>query len=94
MKLLESKLSVVVHTSFIFVFDRGPFSVVRRCVHRQTGRQFAVKIVDVAKFASSPGLSVDGLSLLLVVFLLFIPLKFRSEKRSDDLSHFKTSPYC
>ncbi|XP_018580227.1 peripheral plasma membrane protein CASK [Anoplophora glabripennis] len=40
---------------------RGPFSVVRRCIHRQTGQQFAAKIVDVAKFTSSPGLSTDDL---------------------------------
>uniref|UniRef100_A0A0L8HB86 Protein kinase domain-containing protein n=1 Tax=Octopus bimaculoides TaxID=37653 RepID=A0A0L8HB86_OCTBM len=40
---------------------RGPFSVVRRCVHRESGQQFAVKIVDVAKFTSSPGLSSDDL---------------------------------
>ena len=40
---------------------KGPFSLVRRCVHRQTGEQFAVKIVDVAKFTSSPGLSLDDL---------------------------------
>ncbi|GAB1599525.1 hypothetical protein Ahia01_000229800, partial [Argonauta hians] len=39
----------------------GPFSVVRRCVHRESGQQFAVKIVDVAKFTSSPGLSSDDL---------------------------------
>ncbi|XP_068912698.1 peripheral plasma membrane protein CASK isoform X8 [Tenebrio molitor] len=40
---------------------RGPFSIVRRCIHRQTGQQFAAKIVDVAKFTSSPGLSTDDL---------------------------------
>ncbi|KAK3932408.1 Peripheral plasma membrane protein CASK, partial [Frankliniella fusca] len=39
----------------------GPFSVVRRCIHRTTGQQFAVKIVDVAKFTSSPGLSTADL---------------------------------
>lgn len=44
---------------FILSF-RGPFSLVRRCIHRQTGQQFAVKIVDVAKFTSSPGLSTSG----------------------------------
>ncbi|KAK3569364.1 hypothetical protein QTP86_026786, partial [Hemibagrus guttatus] len=37
----------------------GPFSVVRRCINRETGQQFAVKIVDVAKFTSSPGLSTE-----------------------------------
>ncbi|XP_041482515.1 peripheral plasma membrane protein CASK-like [Lytechinus variegatus] len=39
----------------------GPFSEVRRCIHRDTGQQFAVKIVDVAKFTSSPGLSTEDL---------------------------------
>ncbi|XP_071451420.1 peripheral plasma membrane protein CASK isoform X6 [Hetaerina americana] len=43
------------------VIGRGPFSVVRRCIHRQTSQQFAVKIVDVAKFTSSPGLSTSDL---------------------------------
>ncbi|KAG5339088.1 CSKP protein, partial [Acromyrmex heyeri] len=40
---------------------RGPFSVVRKCIHRHTGQIFAVKIVDVAKFTSSPGLSTADL---------------------------------
>ena len=40
--------------------SRGPFSVVRRCTNRETGQQFAVKIVDVAEFTSSPGLSTEG----------------------------------
>ncbi|GLV44213.1 CASK [Carabus blaptoides fortunei] len=43
------------------VIGKGPFSLVRRCIHRQTGQQFAVKIVDVAKFTSSPGLSTSDL---------------------------------
>lgn len=48
---------------FIFVFRssfRGPFSIVRRCIHRESNQQFAVKIVDVAKFTASPGLSTAG----------------------------------
>ncbi|XP_027739584.1 peripheral plasma membrane protein CASK isoform X18 [Anolis sagrei] len=43
------------------VIGKGPFSVVRRCINRETGQQFAVKIVDVAKFTSSPGLSTEDL---------------------------------
>uniref|UniRef100_A0A672S409 Peripheral plasma membrane protein CASK-like n=1 Tax=Sinocyclocheilus grahami TaxID=75366 RepID=A0A672S409_SINGR len=43
------------------VIGKGPFSVVRRCINRETGQQFAVKIVDVAKFTSSPGLSAEDL---------------------------------
>ena len=46
---------------YILLAGKGPFSLVRRCIHRQTGEQFAVKIVDVAKFTSSPGLSLDDL---------------------------------
>ena len=59
----QKNLSVeIVMTSSFFQFSgKGPFSLVRRCVHRQTGEQFAVKIVDVAKFTSSPGLSLDDL---------------------------------
>lgn len=41
-------------------FNRGPFSIVRRCMHRESKLQFAVKIVDVAKFTASPGLSTSG----------------------------------
>lgn len=44
----------------VCVCSRGPFSVVRRCINRDTGQQFAVKIVDVASFTSSPGLSTEG----------------------------------
>ncbi|XP_037910081.1 peripheral plasma membrane protein CASK-like [Hermetia illucens] len=40
---------------------RGPFSIVRRCIHRESNQQFAVKIVDVAKFTASPGLSTSDL---------------------------------
>ncbi|XP_046415530.1 peripheral plasma membrane protein CASK isoform X3 [Neodiprion pinetum] len=43
------------------IIGKGPFSVVRKCNHRQTRQTFAVKIVDVAKFTSSPGLSTADL---------------------------------
>ena len=46
---------------YISFLGKGPFSLVRRCFHRQTGEEFAVKIVDVAKFTASPGLSLDDL---------------------------------
>uniref|UniRef100_A0A8C7Y6A4 Uncharacterized protein n=1 Tax=Oryzias sinensis TaxID=183150 RepID=A0A8C7Y6A4_9TELE len=49
------------HTDLLFrSVKKGPFSVVRRCINRDTGQQFAVKIVDVASFTSSPGLSTEG----------------------------------
>jgi len=41
-------------------YFRGPFSIVHRCIHKETQQQFAVKVVDVAKFTSSPGLSTHG----------------------------------
>ncbi|XP_037944527.1 peripheral plasma membrane protein CASK isoform X4 [Teleopsis dalmanni] len=43
------------------VIGKGPFSIVRRCIHRESNQQFAVKIVDVAKFTASPGLSTSDL---------------------------------
>ncbi|XP_065211288.1 peripheral plasma membrane protein CASK isoform X4 [Planococcus citri] len=43
------------------IVGKGPHSLVRKCVHKQTEHQFAVKIVDVAKYSSSPGLSTDDL---------------------------------
>ncbi|XP_011340333.1 peripheral plasma membrane protein CASK isoform X9 [Ooceraea biroi] len=43
------------------IIGKGPFSVVRKCIHRHTMQTFAVKIVDVAKFTSSPGLSTADL---------------------------------
>ncbi|KAH0554463.1 hypothetical protein KQX54_010852 [Cotesia glomerata] len=46
--------------SIIYLYT-GPFSLVRKCVLRLTGQIFAVKIVDVAKFTSSPGLSTADL---------------------------------
>ncbi|KAI8420749.1 hypothetical protein MSG28_007966, partial [Choristoneura fumiferana] len=58
------RLSVKIYKTKTKVFQqrlRGPFSLVRRCVHRQTGQQFAVKIVDVARFTASPGLSTADL---------------------------------
>ena len=47
-------------THELYFIYRGPFSIVRRCIHRESNQQFAVKIVDVAKFTASPGLSTSG----------------------------------
>lgn len=52
---------MLINSKIFFLRYRGPFSLVKRCVHRQTGQQFAVKIVDVASFTSSPGLSTSGI---------------------------------
>lgn len=43
------------------VIGKGPVSMVRRCVHRTTGQQFAVKIINVNKFTSLPTLSMEDL---------------------------------
>uniref|UniRef100_A0A8C7CHA4 Calcium/calmodulin dependent serine protein kinase n=1 Tax=Oncorhynchus kisutch TaxID=8019 RepID=A0A8C7CHA4_ONCKI len=51
------------------VIGKGPFSVVRRCINRDAGQQFAVKIVDVAQFTSSPGLSTEVLSICSICVL-------------------------
>ena len=59
------------HTIYMHVLTcyglnfRGPFSIVRRCIHRLTAQEFAVKIVDVARFTSSPGLTTEGAYALL-----------------------------
>jgi len=45
----------------LLVSCRGPYSVTQRCTHRQNGRQYAVRIIDVAKFTSRPGKSITGL---------------------------------
>ena len=43
------------------VIGKGPFSLIRTAVHKATNNSFAVKIIDVAKFTSTPGLSADDL---------------------------------
>jgi len=46
---------------FIYLFiQRGPFSVVRRCTNKAGDKQFAVKIIDIEQFTSTPGFSADG----------------------------------
>lgn len=71
--------------SYIF---RGPFSVVRRCVHKDTGKQFAVKIVDVAKFTSSPGLSTEGMLLY-----YFCPIFSKFINKSSTSHHITICHY-
>ena len=61
MKLLESMLTFeIVHLTFASVRLRGPFSVVRRCTNKAGDKQYAVKIIDVEQFTSTPGFSADG----------------------------------
>lgn len=43
------------------LIGKGPFSVVKKCNHREAHDPYAVKIVDIEKFISSPGLSIEDL---------------------------------
>lgn len=43
------------------VIGKGPFSIIRTAQHKATNLNFAVKIIDVAKFTSTPGLSAADL---------------------------------
>lgn len=45
---------------FPCLFSRGPHSEVYKCSLRDTGESYAVKIVDVAQYTSTPGLSTEG----------------------------------
>ncbi|KAF5301157.1 hypothetical protein FQA39_LY10835 [Lamprigera yunnana] len=58
---IECETNTTEKTKIQLLAVTGPFSIVKRCIHRQTGQQFAVKIVDVGKFTSSPGLSTEDL---------------------------------
>lgn len=77
----------------IFFCFRGPFSIVRRCIHRQTGQQFAAKIVDVAKFTSSPGLSTDGILLSDKNFQKLLKKFFLDLKREATICHMLKHPH-
>jgi len=56
----------------VFVCNRSAYSVIRRCVHRQTNNQFVVKIIDVARYASNPKLSTEGCLYAVLTNLLTI----------------------
>jgi len=53
------------------MYHRSAYSVIRRCVHRQTNNQFAVKIIDVAKYAANPKLSTEGYLYVVFVYVSF-----------------------
>ncbi|XP_018496578.1 peripheral plasma membrane protein CASK [Galendromus occidentalis] len=44
------------------VIERGAFNVVRRCVHHATGKQYAVRMVDKTRLATSAVLTEEGLN--------------------------------
>ena len=60
------KYDLFIH--YLFSFYRGPFSVVRRCTNKSGDKQYAVKIIDVEQFTSTPGFSADGKILLFFFF--------------------------
>ena len=37
--------------NLIFIFQRGAFSTVRRCVQKSTGLEFAAKVINTKKLA-------------------------------------------
>jgi calcium/calmodulin-dependent serine protein kinase len=43
------------------LIGNGPFSIVRKCFHQETNDLFAVKIVNIERFITSPGLSIEDL---------------------------------
>jgi hypothetical protein len=55
--------------SFFCSFKRGPFSVVRRCTNKTGDKQYAVKIIDVEQFTSTPGFSADGKIYYLLILI-------------------------
>jgi len=81
---------------FIFICCRGSCSVIRRCTHRLTAQQFAVKIVDAAKFTAIPSLTLDSeFSFILDgIFVILIDLIFRSQAGSNDMPHAETPSHC
>jgi len=44
----------------LYFISRGPFSIVRRCTSKATDKQYAVKIIDIEQFTSTPGFTIDG----------------------------------
>ena len=46
-----------------FFLDRGAFHVVRRSVHHETGKNFAVRVVDTTKLQTSAFLTLEGKNL-------------------------------
>ena len=79
--------------AFLFLYSRrfrGPFSVVRRCANKTDGKQYAVKIIDVEQFTSTPGFSADGkkkkIQFQIFVFCFFLDLR-REASICSSLKH-------
>ena len=68
-----AELSVDAFVSAIF---RGAFSIVRRCVQKSTGLEFAAKIINTKK------LSARG---MFYYFILFVDLRRYQESRTVGL---------
>ena len=75
MKSLESKKTgfLIIEVTITFhSFRRGPFSVVRRCTNKSGDKQFAVKIIDIEQFTTTPGFSADGKSFFWKKYHVFL----------------------
>lgn len=43
------------------IIGKGPFSIVRRCTNKTNDKQYAVKIIDIEQFTSTPGFTIDDI---------------------------------
>ena len=64
-------------------------------MHRETGQQFAVKFVDIAKFTAVPGLSVEGGCFYILVENVseLSPLRFKAYVSVFNVL-FYVLPFC
>lgn len=71
------RLNLCVHHSstptFVSVFHRGAFSVVRRCVKLCTGQEYAAKIINTKKLSArgKPGQEAPAPSAVAWLFVMF-----------------------
>jgi hypothetical protein len=70
-RLLESKIFSFYLFIIIYLFSRGSFSQVHRAVHRMSGQNYAVKIIDIRKYQQYTLHSTAGI-LFILVFIFII----------------------
>lgn len=84
---------IVLFFSFLLTWRRGPFSVVRRCTNKTGGKQYAVKIIDVEQFTSTPGFTADGRDSFAFPRLINEMVLFRFTTWSEHLFQSETSTH-
>jgi len=57
---------------FLLLFFRGPYSVLRRCIHKESRKHLAVKIVELRRLISTRSPSIAGKSVLCWALILFL----------------------